>query len=122
MQLVEQQAARRMSGDGGAALLETALITPVFFYLLVGILEFGRGFFAYQASSNAAQAAARGVSIANSNSLADYTTLQALQTNGRALEFTRLNYIVVWHAASATSMITTDAPGCAAGTPTGHTL
>jgi Flp pilus assembly protein TadG len=39
------RARRRGRGDGGAALVEFAIIVPVFFLLVFGIIEFGWGFY-----------------------------------------------------------------------------
>jgi len=43
----------------GQSLVELALILPVFILVLVGILDFGRAFYAYNAISNAAREGAR---------------------------------------------------------------
>jgi Flp pilus assembly protein TadG len=43
----------------GQALVEFALIVPVFILLLVGLFDLGRGVFAFNTISNAAREAAR---------------------------------------------------------------
>src|SRR5438876_643868 len=93
----------RLRGDGGSAIVEAALIGPTFVYLMFGIVEFGRAFFAYQSAVSAVQAAGRGAQIANANALADYTILSDLINSGRGFDIGALRYIVVWHAATDTS-------------------
>jgi hypothetical protein len=112
----------RAQGDQGAAMVEAAMIGPLFIFLLFGIVEYARAFFAYQSAVSAVQSASRGVQIANSNSLADFTVLTSLIEGGRGLDLKAVRYVVVWHAVRDTSDITTEAPQCAAGTPQGHTL
>ena len=50
----------------GQALAEFALVFPVFFLLLMGILDFGRAIYAYNTLSNASRAAVR-VAIVDQN-------------------------------------------------------
>lgn len=51
----------------GQSLVETALVLPILLIILMGIFDFGRAVFAYNAVSNAAREAAR-VAIVNQNS------------------------------------------------------
>jgi hypothetical protein len=112
----------RLRGDQGTAVVEAAMIGPLFIYLLFGIIELSRAFFAYQSAVAAAQSASRGVQIANANGLADFTVLTSLIDGGRGLDIASVRYVVVWHAERDTSDITVEAPGCAGGTPSGHKL
>ena len=50
----------------GQSLVETALVLPILLIILMGIFDFGRAIFAYNAVSNAAREAAR-VAIVNQN-------------------------------------------------------
>lgn len=45
--------------EGGQSLVETALMLPILLLLLVGIVDFGRAFYAYIAVTNAAREGAR---------------------------------------------------------------
>jgi Flp pilus assembly protein TadG len=53
-------------GQRGQSLVETALVLPILLIILLGIFDFGRAVFAYNAISNAAREAAR-VAIVNQN-------------------------------------------------------
>lgn len=50
----------------GQALVETAFVLPIFLIILLGIFDFGRAVYAYNAVSNAAREAVR-VAIVNQN-------------------------------------------------------
>lgn len=52
---------RRAAGDNrsGAALVETALVLPIFFMVVLGIIEFGRAMMVAQLLNNGAREAAR---------------------------------------------------------------
>jgi Flp pilus assembly protein TadG len=54
------------SNERGQSLVETALVLPILLLILMGIFDFGRAVFAYNAVSNAAREAAR-VAIVNQN-------------------------------------------------------
>jgi Flp pilus assembly protein TadG len=59
---------RIRSGRGGQAMVEFALLVPVFFFLLIGTIDFGRAGFYYVAASNLARSGARyGAAYANAN-------------------------------------------------------
>lgn len=53
----------------GQSLVETALVLPILLILLMGIFDFGRAIFAFNAVSNSAREAAR-VAIVNQNATA----------------------------------------------------
>lgn len=61
--------ARQLSGQRGAALLETALTLPLVLLVAVGIFEFGRAYQTWQVLTNAAREAAR-VAVLPSGNLA----------------------------------------------------
>jgi hypothetical protein len=54
----------RRSNERGQSLVETALVLPILLLILMGIFDFGRAVFAFNAVSNAAREAAR-VAIVN---------------------------------------------------------
>lgn len=54
----------RRGGGRGQSLVEFALILPVFLLILIGIFDFGRALYAYNAIANASRSAAR-IAIVN---------------------------------------------------------
>lgn len=64
----------------GASVVEMALIAPVFFAVVLGIIEFGRGMMVSQLVTNAAREGARMASIAgNSNADVEQAVTDFLQ-------------------------------------------
>ena len=57
---------RRKEPRGGAATVETALVLPVFFMVMLGIVEMGRAFMVSQLLTNAAREGARTAIMNNS--------------------------------------------------------
>ena len=69
----------------GQAMVEFALIAPLFFFLLFSIIEFGRAVYYTQMLNNAAREGARYAIVHGSNSRADSGPLPAVElANGRA--------------------------------------
>lgn len=56
---VEERSLRRERGQRGAVAVEFALILPVLLLLVLGIIEFGFGYHAWDATQNAAREGAR---------------------------------------------------------------
>jgi Flp pilus assembly protein TadG len=59
----------RRGGSGGQALAEFALVAPIFFLVLFGIIDFGRYVYYVQILNNAAREGARYAIVHGSNSL-----------------------------------------------------
>ena len=58
---------RENTGETGAAAVEFALVLPLLFVLLFGIIEFGFGLFQLQAAQASVREAARGVALGVEN-------------------------------------------------------
>ena len=64
--------ARRKNGEKGQALVEFALLFPIFLLLLFAIIDFGMGFYSWITVTNAAREGARlGVVMATSQQIED---------------------------------------------------
>ena len=55
----KQEARRHLGSQHGATAVEFALVAPILFVLVFGIIDFGLGFHAWDASANAAREGAR---------------------------------------------------------------
>lgn len=65
-------ARRVLSEEGGQTLVEFALVLPVLVLIMVGIIDFGRGFQNYVALGNAVREAAREASVHGSGAAAPW--------------------------------------------------
>lgn len=108
----ERPGSQRFRGDDGSMIVEAAFITPVFFLLLFGILEFSAMFRDYLTLGNAGVAASRAASIAANDKDADYTVLQAVKKESSAFPSGQINRIVIFKAGSSTDTATMTAAGC----------
>lgn len=75
--------------ERGQSLVETALVLPILLIILMGIFDFGRAVFAYNAVSNSAREAAR-VAIVNQNTtgVVDEGKRSAIGLNPDAVDVT----------------------------------
>ena len=109
---------RRVRGERGATLVESALITPVLLLFVFGIFEFGFAFRDYLGVSNIVRDAAREASVAGNATDADYRILRAVQRAGAALPDDAIERLIIFEATDATSTPHAD---CIAGTPRSST-
>lgn len=110
---------RRCAGDTGAAMAEAAFITPLFFFLLFGILDYGLVFRDYLTIGNTSVAGARMGSIKGNDKYADFEIINAVIFQSGALNLNSIKRLVVFKASGATDTISTacrtmTAPGVSA--------
>ncbi|HMQ24628.1 MAG TPA: pilus assembly protein [Acidimicrobiales bacterium] len=91
---------RRAQGDRGAALVEVALITPVFALLLFGIIEFGLTFRDYLTVANASRDGARAASALGDDTYADYNTLQVIRQATKGFRPNEIQRVIIFNAGS----------------------
>ncbi len=104
---------RRVRGDNGSTLVESAIITPVLLLFVFGIFEFGFAFRDYLGVANATRDGAREASVAGNALDADYRMLRAIERASAALPDGALERIVVWEATGPDDTVPA---GCANGT------
>jgi hypothetical protein len=92
------RARRGRQGERGSALVEAAFITPLFFALIFGILEFGLLFRNSLTTNNAAQQGARAASVGGRSPDADYLILRSLEHGLAAMGLETLDHVVVFEA------------------------
>lgn len=78
MNFLTRQRERRRNGERGAAMLEFALLLPVFFAVVALVIDTGDGFLAARSSSAAARAGARIASQNADEPQSDYRALAAI--------------------------------------------
>lgn len=87
-----------MGEDRGATLVEAAIVLPVFFLLIFGLLEFGFGFKDWLSINHAAREGAR-VSVAAANDVrADQWALEAFEEGLVASMIESVEYVTIGHA------------------------
>jgi len=88
----------RRGGDEGAALVEAAIVLPVFFMLVFGIMEVGGAIKSYSAANNAVRAGGRMASVAGSTPMADRMILERVAQEAAGLGKGEIQYVIVWNA------------------------
>jgi len=96
---------RRAGGDRGAALVEAAIVTPVFALLVFGILEFGLAFRDYLTVANVARDSARGASAFGDDTYADYNVLAIAEQASEGFRPNELQRVIIFDAGSVSGSI-----------------
>lgn len=89
---------RGRAGERGATLVEAAILLPVFFLLVFGMLEFGFAFKEYLTLANGTRDGARTASTAGNQANADYLILQAVEEATSAANSGALQRVVIFKA------------------------
>lgn len=82
----------------GAAAIEAAIVTPVFFILVMGIVEIGLAMNDYLALSSAVRAGSRTASASGDDLYADYNTVRRILRESTALSEDDIQAIVIYKA------------------------
>lgn len=98
---------RRARGERGSVLVEAAFITPVLFFLLFSILEFGTAFRDYLAVANTTRDGARAASVFGNDSSADFDILQSVADASNVIDRRDIQQIVVYKATGPNSVVPT---------------
>jgi hypothetical protein len=96
--MVVRRSERKRRGQRGSAIIEAALVTPVFFMLIFGIMEFGMALRNYLAVSNATTEGARSASVLGRDREADFFVLQSIADGIEAMGLENVDYVVVFEA------------------------
>ncbi len=89
---------QRRERERGAALVEAAIITPVFFLLVFFVFEMGLLFRDALTTDNASREGARAASTRGNAADADYFILRTVEHGLEAVGLQRLEYVVVFNA------------------------
>ena len=98
---------RRARGERGSVLVEAAFITPVLFFLLFSILEFGTAFRDYLAVANTTRDGSRAASVFGNDSSADFDTLQAIADASNVIDRRDIQRIVIYKATGPNTPVPT---------------
>lgn len=104
----------RVAGDEGSVIVESALVFPVLFFILFGIIEVGLLFASYLTVGNAANAGGRAVAIYGNDLNADFELLEKVDEESAALAGSNIDRIVVYKASGPTDSIDNH-PACKSG-------
>lgn len=105
--LVISRLRRRARGkDRGAALVEAAIITPIFALLIFGILEFGMAFRDYLTVANVSRDSARAASAYGDDLYADYNIIQVVKQASKGFRPNEIQRLIVFNAGSVNGSIT----------------
>lgn len=88
----------RNKSERGAALLEAALVTPIFLLVVFGVMELGLLFRDSLTTDNASREGARAASTRGNQADADYYILRTVEHGLEAIGLERLQYVVVFNA------------------------
>jgi Flp pilus assembly protein TadG len=97
-------AARSRHAQRGAALVEFALIAPLFLMLVFGMLDYGMVFRDYLTVANTTRAGARVGSAAGKSATADYDILKAVASASGALPASTITRIIVFRSDASGTM------------------
>ena len=86
----------RSRDQRGVTVVEAAFITPVFFVLVLGMIEIGLAMNDYLSLANASRAGARVASASGNDVYADYGILRAVEREAAALNEDQIDIIVVY--------------------------
>jgi hypothetical protein len=87
-------------GDRGAVVIEAAIVLPLLFTMVFGILEIGSALKSYSGAANAVRAGGRMASVAGNATDADREILERVADEASGIPNGEIEYVVIWHAAS----------------------
>ena len=91
---------RRARDDRGAVLVEAAIVLPILFMIVFGILEIGSALKSYSGAANAVRAGGRMASVAGNDANADQAILERMAQEATGIPDGEIEYIVIWHASA----------------------
>ena len=100
---------RRAHADQGAVLVEAAIVLPILFMMVFGILEIGSALKSYSGAANAVRAGGRMASVAGNGAEADRSILERMAREATGIPDGEIEYVVIWHAAATGEQ---PPPGC----------
>ena len=97
----------RAGDERGAVLVEAALVTPLVFLLLFGVIEFGYAFYGKLTVNNMSVVGARAASGSGNDVLADYQVLQSVAGANTGISSSDVQLVIVYRATSPSDRVPT---------------
>lgn len=114
LRLRREPPARRLRGERGVALLETAIVALMLMSLLIATFELGMGWRSSITNSNAARAGARVASFQGTGYQADYAALLAVGSGLKSVGQASIKRVIIFDATSGSPTVPS---ACLAVTP-----
>lgn len=89
----------RRRGDRGSVVVEAAIVLPLLFSLVFGVLEVGGALKTYSGASNTIRAGGRAGSVAGNDAMADQYMLERMAQESAGINAGEIEMIIIWHAA-----------------------
>lgn len=84
--------------ESGAVIFEAALILPLLFFLIFGIIEVGGLIKSYSTTANSVRTGGRMASVAGNESLADQMVLSRMSQEAAGFNPDEIEWIILWNA------------------------
>jgi hypothetical protein len=81
-------------------LVEAAVVLPLLFMLVFGVLEIGSALKSYSGTANAVRAGGRMASVAGNDADADRAILERMAREATGISSGEIEYVVIWHASA----------------------
>ena len=94
--------------ERGSAIIEAAIVTPVFFLLLFGVLEVGLLFRSNLTTTHASRDGARAASVYGRESETDFLVLQTIRHAADAMGVDAIEFVVIYKLDTPTSPMDSD--------------
>lgn len=98
MSVVPSEPPPRLHGDQGTALVEAGLMSPIFLFLILAIIEYGFYFSSYLAIGRASSDAARVAAVMGNDPATDFEIVKSIKESTRALDGSSVRKIIVFKA------------------------
>src|SRR4051812_2782916 len=103
MQVVPSEPRRRCRGDAGAAVVEAALVSPLFIYLLFSMIEMGLYFRDYLTIGATSTDAARLGAILGDQADSDFQVIQTVMRTSAPIPRASIKKLVIFRATSGST-------------------
>jgi hypothetical protein len=89
---------KRATRDRGSVVVEAAIVLPLLFMLLFGVLEIGSALKSYSGAANAVRAGGRMGSVAGNDASADQLTMARVAREAAGIGEGEIDYVIIWKA------------------------